>query len=111
MSIHNLSDVRRDLKNLGGGDGGSNMVDERLRHLESDVAVIKATMLTKDEFNQAYIVIKNDINTSHTSLKNDINTSHMSLIKWMVGTALAIVSVIGGLMIGIANILAKALGQ
>jgi len=95
MNSNKLKIVRNGLDAMHSGGGGGSMIEERLRNLESDVAVIKATMSTKDDIH---------------SLRDDFNTRHLSIIKWMLGTALAVVSLIGGLMIGIANMLVKALG-
>ncbi|MDX8384326.1 MAG: hypothetical protein R8M45_09610 [Ghiorsea sp.] len=82
------------------------MIETRLGNLENDVAVIKATMATKDDIHHLQETMNEKLSGLHVQISENQTTN----IRWFIITGVAIASVVGAIAIGIANILVKALG-
>lgn len=83
----------------GNGSGGGGM-EERIRHLESNVDVIKATMATKEDIAKAALAAKEDVTEVKNELlsfKAEVHSLLRQQIMWSVGTIIAT----GGLVFAI----------
>jgi len=75
-------------------------MEQRLRHLEQDVGVIKATMATKEDIASAALSAKNDVTEVKNELlsfKAEVHSLLRQQIMWSVGTIIAM----GGLVFAI----------
>jgi len=63
----------------GSGGGGRDDVDIRLKSLETDVAIIKNTMVTKDVFEERA-----------GKIEIEVSKVPFETIKWLVGTIIAL---------------------
>lgn len=80
-------------------DGGGEPPDmeQRLRHLEQDVAIIKATMATKEDLLGVKSSLKEDISgvaVKTESFRSEMHSLLRQNIMWSVGTIIAVAGLV-----------------
>jgi|GEM_PF-2361978 len=90
------SDVRK-LRSIDGSGEPPDM-EQRLRHLEQDVAIIKETMVKREEFLGETGSIRSDMHREFGALRSEMHSLLRQQTMWSVGTVIAVAGLIFGIM-------------
>jgi len=72
-----------DRRGISGGGGGDDGIEARLKALETDVAIIKSAVVTKDVFEERA-----------GKIEKEISRVPFDTIKWLVATIIALASLV-----------------
>lgn len=87
----------RKLQSVNSGGEPPDM-EQRLRNLEQDVAIIKETMVKREELLGEAGSIRSELHREFGSLRSEMHSLLRQQTMWSVGTVIAVAGLIFGIM-------------